>query len=136
VIASTSKSQPYIIIIHLQQGVHYKLLYRIYLHVRKEVCKMGWHQVAFSIQATEKFKGKRKINIGGLVDNKCQIIFSTTSTGNNEDVYYCIEDGSDPKCIVNLSWFMANMCLKEQEHLFCREAAAVKHREKLFAGKM
>jgi hypothetical protein len=31
---------------------------------------------------------------------------------------------------------MANMCLKEQEHLFCREAASVKHSAKSFAAKM
>jgi hypothetical protein len=71
-----------------------------------------------------------------LVDKTCQIIFANTRTRNNEDAYDCIEDDSDPKCLVKLLWFMANMYLKEQDHLFCREAASVKHRTKSFAAKM
>jgi hypothetical protein len=137
VIASTSKSQPHIIIIHLEQEMHYKLQSQIYIRGGKEVCRMGWHQIAFSIQAYGKFKGKRKVNIGGLVDKKCQITFANTSTHDNEDTYDCFEDDSDPKCSVKLLWFMTNMCLKEQEHLFCHEAASgVKHRATSFAAKM
>jgi hypothetical protein len=51
-------------------------------------------------------------------------------------MYDCVEDDYDPKCLVNLLWFMANMCIKEHEHLFCREAASVKHRATSFAAKM
>jgi hypothetical protein len=68
-----------------------KLLYQIYLHHVKEVAKMGWHQIAFSVQATGKVKDRRKINICGLVDKKCQITFSNTSTHENEDIYDCID---------------------------------------------
>jgi hypothetical protein len=44
---------------------------------------MGWYHIVFSVQAYDKFKGKRKVNIGGLVDNKCQITFAKTSTHDN-----------------------------------------------------
>jgi hypothetical protein len=71
VIASTSMSQPYMIVIHMEQESHYKLQTRILVRGGKEVCKMSWHQIIFSIQSYGKFKGKRKVNIGGLVDKTC-----------------------------------------------------------------
>jgi hypothetical protein len=136
VIASTSMYQPYIILIHMEQEIHYKLQTRILVHGGKEVCKMSWHQIIFSIQSYGRFKGNCKVNIGGLVDKTCKITFANTSNCDNEVAYDCIEDYSGPKCLVKLLWFMANMCLKEQDHLFCREAASVKHRAKSFAAKM
>jgi hypothetical protein len=136
VIASTSISQPYITVIHMEQEIHLTLQTQILVLGGKEVCKMRWHHIILSIQAFGRFKGKRKVNIDGLVDKICQITFANTSTRDNEDAFDCIEDDSDPKCLVKLLWFMSNVCLKEQVHFFGRESASVKHRSKSCAENM
>jgi hypothetical protein len=82
IIDSTMESQPYVNIHHLHMDIHYTLLSRIYLRGGKEVAYMGWEDVVFSIHATGKFKGKRKVNIINLADKMTQITFAHTSTRN------------------------------------------------------
>jgi hypothetical protein len=136
VIASTTLSQPYANVLHLLQEISYKLQSRIYLRGGKEVTLLNFDQVVLSIQGTGKFKGKRKINIVGLVDKTTQITFSNTSTRDIEDFFDCVEDDSDPKCLVKLFCFLMNMCVSDQERVFCREAASVPRTVKSFEAKM
>jgi hypothetical protein len=83
----------------MEQEIHYKLQTQILVRGGKEVCKMSWHQIIFSIQTYGRFKGKRKVNIDGLVDKTCH---ANTSNRDNEDAYHCIGDDSDPKFLVKL----------------------------------
>jgi hypothetical protein len=75
VISSTTLYQPYANVIHLLQEISYKLQSRIYLRGGKEVTLLNFDQVLLSIQVTGKIKGKRKINIVGLVEKTTQITF-------------------------------------------------------------
>jgi hypothetical protein len=118
VIASTTLSQSYANVLHMLQEIHYTLQSRIHLRGGKEVTLLNYDQVVLSIQATGKFKVKRKLNIVGLVKKTTHITFFNTNTRDIEDFFYCVEDDSYLKCLFKLFCFLMNMCLSEQELFF------------------